>query len=143
VHDVKMSLDRLLAARNAVVVHELGLSAAPPVVVTAEAKKTEAPAQHLNVPVESCLLFDDHVELRDDPHVVLVEPLESLPADRREQLLEFMPLRGTRSKESKEARAAASSRYGRAPGRGLDRVPRRGKAQRDVLELRRHTRRGQ
>eukprot|EP00802_Teleaulax_amphioxeia_P005925 Tamp_05929.p1 GENE.Tamp_05929~~Tamp_05929.p1 ORF type:complete len:833 (-),score=200.19 Tamp_05929:344-2806(-) len=89
VHDVKMSLDRLLAARNAVA-HELGLSAAPPVVVTAEAKKTEATAQHLNMPVESCLLFDDNVELRDDRHVVLVEPLESLPADRREQLLEFM-----------------------------------------------------
>jgi hypothetical protein len=84
-----MSLDRLLAARNAVA-HELGLSTLPSIVVTAEAKKTDATAQHLNVPVESCLLFDDNVELRDDRNVVLVEPLESLPADRREQLLEFM-----------------------------------------------------
>jgi hypothetical protein len=89
VHDVLMSLDRLLAARNAVA-HELGLSAAPSVVVTAEAKKTEATAQHLNVPVESCLLFDDNVELRDDPHAVLVEPLVSLPSARRKQVLEFM-----------------------------------------------------
>ena len=46
-----MSLDRLLAARNAVA-HELGLSTLPSIVVTAEAKKTEATAQHLNVPVE-------------------------------------------------------------------------------------------
>ena len=63
---------------------------APSVVVTAEAKKTEATAQHLNVPVESCLLFDDNVELRDDPHAVLVEPLVSLPSARRKQVLEFM-----------------------------------------------------
>ena len=53
-----MSLDRLLAARNPVA-HELGLSTLPSIVVTAEAKKTDATAQHLNVPVESCLLFDD------------------------------------------------------------------------------------
>ena len=89
VHDVMMSLDRLLAARNAVA-HELGLSTLPSIVVTAEAKKTDATAQHLNVPVESCLLFDDNVELRDDPHVVLVEPLVSLPSARRKQVLEFM-----------------------------------------------------
>ena len=63
---------------------------APSVVVTAEAKKTEATAQHLNVPVESCLLFDDNKELCDDPHAVLVEPLESLPSARRKQVLEFM-----------------------------------------------------
>ena len=88
-HDVKMSLDRLLAARNAVV-NELGLSSMPPVVVTAEAKNTDATAQYFNVPLESCLLFDDNIELRNNPQVVLVEPLESLPAARRKQLLDFM-----------------------------------------------------
>jgi hypothetical protein len=88
-HDVKMSLDRLLAARNAVA-HELGLSSMPPVVVTAEAKDTEATAQYFNVPVESCLLFDDNSELRSDPRVVLVEPFESLPTERRRRLLDFM-----------------------------------------------------
>lgn len=89
VHDVKKSLDRLLAARNAIM-HELGLATAPPVVVTAQAKSIDATARHFGVPVDSCLLFDDNVDLRHDPRVVLVEPLVSLPPQRRANLLAFM-----------------------------------------------------
>jgi len=88
-HDVKMSLDRLLAARDAVM-SELGLSTPPPVVVTAQTKNIETTANFLNLPVESCLLFDDNVELSGNPRVVLVKPLETLPPDRRADLLAFL-----------------------------------------------------
>ena len=90
-HDVKKSLDRLLAARDAVA-RELGLAQAPRVVVTSQAKNLAATARHLGVPIETCLLFDDNTDLRRDPRVVLVEPLESLPRRRRQELLAFMQL---------------------------------------------------
>ena len=89
INDVKKSLDRLLAARNAVA-EELGLATPPHVVVTAQAKNVEATARHLQRPIESCLLFDDNAELAAHPRVVLVEALESLPRDRRLDLLAFM-----------------------------------------------------
>lgn len=88
-HDVKMSLDRLLAARDAVV-RELGLPQAPPVVVTSQAKDLETTARHLGVPIETCLLFDDNTDLRHNPRVVLVEPLDSLAPPRRRDVLAFM-----------------------------------------------------
>ena len=88
-NDVRKSLDRLLAARDAVA-HALGLDKPPMVVVTAQAKDLDATAQHLRLPVETCLLFDDNAELRAHPRVVLVDPLQSLPSERREELLSFM-----------------------------------------------------
>lgn len=88
-HDVKMSLDRLLAARDAVV-SELGLVRAPPVVVTAQTKALDMTARQLHLPVESCLLFDDNTDLRREARVVLVEPLESLPHKQRHEVLAFM-----------------------------------------------------
>lgn len=88
-NDVKKSLDRLLAARDAIM-HELGLSTPPPVVVTAQAKDVHTTARYFGVPADQCLLFDDNVELRNDPRVVLVDPLESLPAKRRSDLISFM-----------------------------------------------------
>jgi hypothetical protein len=88
-NDVKKSLDRLLAARDAIM-HNLGLSTPPPVVVTAQAKDVGTTARYFGVPEDSCLLFDDNVELRNDPYVVIVDPLESLPADRGADLVAFM-----------------------------------------------------
>jgi len=88
-HDVKMSLDRLLAARDAVT-SQLGLACAPPVVVTAQTKDLAMTARQLNLPVETCLLFDDNTDLRRKAGVVLVEPLESLPHTQRHQVLTFM-----------------------------------------------------
>ena len=87
--DVQLALDRLLAARDAVML-ELGLAKPPPVVVTAQPKNIEATARQLGLPAESCLLFDDNVELRSNPRVVLVDPLDGLPSDRRANLLAFM-----------------------------------------------------
>ena len=87
--DVKKSLDRLLAARNGVV-HELGLATPPRVVVTSKSKSVEGVARHFGLAPDTCLLFDDNSELRNDPHVVLVDPLESLPPERRQDVLAFM-----------------------------------------------------
>jgi hypothetical protein len=82
IHDVKLALDRLLAARNGVM-HELGLAVPPRVVVTAAAKHVETTARFYGLSPDACLLFDDNIELRNAPQVVLVNPHESLQPDRR------------------------------------------------------------
>jgi hypothetical protein len=87
--DVECGLERLLAARNAIA-HELGLQEPPTVVVTAGAKDVAATARNLHVEIETALLFDDNIELRKDPRVVVVDRLHSLPPSRCAQVLEFM-----------------------------------------------------
>ena len=76
-------------ARNAIV-HELGLETIPTVVVAAQPKNVEATARHLQLPVDTALLFDDNTNLRDDPRVVIVPKMTTMPRDRREDLLRFL-----------------------------------------------------
>lgn len=87
--DMKFALDRLVAARNAVML-ELGLEMPPPVVVTATPKNVEATARHLLLSPETCLLFDDNPELRHNPRVVSVDGFTTLPTAQRDAILAFM-----------------------------------------------------
>jgi len=87
--DMKFAMDRLLAARNAVML-ELGLEMPPPVVVTATFKNVEATARHLLLSPDTCLLFDDNLELRHNPCVVSVDGFTTLPAAQRDVILAFM-----------------------------------------------------
>ena len=70
--------------------HELGLETIPTVVVAAQPKNVEATARHLQLPVDTALLFDDNTNLRDDPRVVIVPKMTTMPRDRREDLLRFL-----------------------------------------------------
>ena len=89
--DVEKILERLLGARDAVA-SELGLRAAPTVVVTGQDKKVEGTATALGLPTEQAVLFDDNPQLASDPKVVTVEPLLSLPPHQRQRVLDFMQL---------------------------------------------------
>ena len=88
-HDVLKSLERLLAARDAIA-HELGLSTPPHVVVTAKEKDVELTARHLGMDPCSAVLYDDNIAIVHKKNVVNVEPLMSLPSEQRDKLLSFM-----------------------------------------------------
>eukprot|EP00286_Rhodomonas_abbreviata_P022315 CAMPEP_0181295660 /NCGR_PEP_ID=MMETSP1101-20121128/4269_1 /TAXON_ID=46948 /ORGANISM="Rhodomonas abbreviata, Strain Caron Lab Isolate" /LENGTH=592 /DNA_ID=CAMNT_0023400433 /DNA_START=249 /DNA_END=2027 /DNA_ORIENTATION=+ len=88
-NDVKKSMERLIAARDAISNH-LGLDAKPTVVVTATDKSIEDTVKRLKLPDTNAYLFDDNKGLQYDPHAIVVEPLEALPQPRRCALLRFM-----------------------------------------------------
>uniref|UniRef100_A0A7S0F5D2 PAS domain-containing protein n=1 Tax=Hanusia phi TaxID=3032 RepID=A0A7S0F5D2_9CRYP len=88
-NDVSKSLERLIAARDAIA-QELGLTTPPVIVVTASDKRVTDTAEHLGLSSEHAYLFDDNEALRKDPKVIVVEPTESLPASRRDELLAFL-----------------------------------------------------
>mmetsp|Transcript_41351 Transcript_41351/g.130135 ORF Transcript_41351/g.130135 Transcript_41351/m.130135 type:complete len:711 (+) Transcript_41351:179-2311(+) len=88
-NDVSKSLERLIAARDAIA-QELGLTTPPVIVVTASDKRVTDTAEHLGLSSEHAFLFDDNEALRKDPKVIVVEPTESLPASRRDNLLAFL-----------------------------------------------------
>uniref|UniRef100_A0A7S4N1V6 Uncharacterized protein n=1 Tax=Guillardia theta TaxID=55529 RepID=A0A7S4N1V6_GUITH len=87
--DLHMSLNRLLAARTAIK-DMLGLEVAPNVILTCQDKDVLAVSRVLGMPEDSTFLWDDNLELRHDPRVVLVEPFDKLHATQRSTLLSFL-----------------------------------------------------
>eukprot|EP00288_Rhodomonas_lens_P012605 CAMPEP_0177710820 /NCGR_PEP_ID=MMETSP0484_2-20121128/11534_1 /TAXON_ID=354590 /ORGANISM="Rhodomonas lens, Strain RHODO" /LENGTH=423 /DNA_ID=CAMNT_0019222517 /DNA_START=536 /DNA_END=1807 /DNA_ORIENTATION=- len=89
VNDVKKSLERLIAARDALT-ETLGLDVNPTVVVTATDKCVEDTVKHLDLADGNAFLFDDNTALQYDPKTIVVPPFEALPEARRRELLFFM-----------------------------------------------------
>lgn len=79
--DLRKSLERMLAARQAIV-NELGLEEPPVVVVTATPKDVMSTASFLGYDPRHSFLWDDNEKLRSNPRVTLVQPYDSMPDDR-------------------------------------------------------------
>lgn len=88
-HDVSQSLQRLFSARAALTA-ALGLSTPMTVVVTAGVKDVVNTVTQLGLRPDRAFLFDDNKSLPQDGHLVRVEPFVSLPAPRRQELLDLM-----------------------------------------------------
>jgi hypothetical protein len=89
VNDVKKSLERLIAARDALT-EALDLEVSPTVVVTATDKCVEDTVRHLHLPETNALLFDDNHALQYDPKTVVVDTFDAVPETRRRELVSYM-----------------------------------------------------
>mmetsp|Transcript_22369 Transcript_22369/g.53586 ORF Transcript_22369/g.53586 Transcript_22369/m.53586 type:complete len:402 (+) Transcript_22369:85-1290(+) len=90
VRDLRLSFERLMAARDALT-RVLGLKARPTVVVTSGAKKVRETAKRLGYKEDQkAYLWDDNDELRGKEQVVVVDKYVGMPREQRKKLMEFL-----------------------------------------------------
>jgi len=90
VRDLRLSFERLLAARDALT-RVLGLKGRPTVVVTSGAKNVRETSKRLGFKDDQkAYLWDDNDELRGKEQVVVVDKYKGMPREQRKKLMEFL-----------------------------------------------------
>ena len=87
--DIWCAIQRVLCARDALKA-EAGLHYTPRCVTTSISKNVSLVCSHLGLPLENTFLWDDNVELKDAPHVLLTGRYAGMASAEHAELIAYL-----------------------------------------------------